>query len=779
MNARAKTRLRVLAKTAGVVLPLLLVAAVVAPFISADSYRPRLQALLERSLGRPVQLGSVRFSLWRGPRFTVNSLTISEDPSIGIEPIVYVQEPGSIEVAPRILSLLTGKFVIGAIHLDSASINLTKTSAGLEMGRWNFASLLANPSIMRAGPAIHVRNSRVNFKFGDTKTVFYLTDTDFDLAPARPGVWSINCSAMPARTDRSALGLGSFALWGRWYSSPERLDLDLQLIQGNLGDLTALLRGQTGMVHGSIVSRLHLGGPMRNIGIQGRLTIEDVHRWDLLPPYGQGWPLDIRGRLDLPGQQLELQANSASNAAPPLSVRFRVADYLSRPRWAASWNWNRFPVGPVMELATHMGAQFPPGLKLSGTIDGAVSYSEEGHFQGGVGLHDTALTIPDSPPVRFEQAWIVLDHGHARLSPALVRTADNDEAQIEADYALDGGSLDLSIRTAGMKAASLHAQAALAAVPWFEQVKAGEWNGQLRYRHDEDFQGWTGRLELSNTRLDIPGFADPLRIASGRAQIDGARVVLDRLQASIGKLDFTGEYRYEPGMTRPHRVRLRAEAVDASALEAALMPTLRRSSGLIARALGRRAPVPDWLKHWAVEGTVQIDDLLLAGIHLESARAHLLWDVARVDLEGIHAIMDGAALNGKLAINLRGDQPGYKLSASVKGLDWQSGKVDTEGTFETSGTGAQLLANLASEGTFTGTSLDFGTLSPWRTVSGTYLLTPRLRLSDVNLRTEDENYTGRGSTRDDGRLQIVLTNGVKEVRMIGPLAKLRLEETGK
>src|SRR5438093_5355157 len=153
-------------------------------------------------------------------------------------------------------------------------------------------------------------------------------------------------------------------------------------------------------------------------------------------------------------------------------------------------------------------------------------------------------------------------------------------------------------------------------------------------------------------------------------------------------------------MAHPHRVRLRAESVDAAALEATLMPTLRRSSGLIARALGRRAPVPEWLKQWAVEGTVQIDDLLLAGAHLEGARARLQWDVARVDLVGIQASMDGAAITGRLAINLRGDQPAYKFSAQVKGLGWQPSKVDAEGTFETSGTGAQLLANLTSEGTF-------------------------------------------------------------------------------
>src|SRR6185436_5709982 len=258
-------------------------------------------------------------------RFSVNSVTIYEDPAIGIEPIVYVQEPGSIEVVPRILPLLAGKFVIGSIHLDGASVNLTKTGPGSGPSRWNFASFV-NPSVIRTVPAIHVRGSRINFKFGDTKSVFYLTNTDFDLAPSGFGVWSVYCSAMPARTDRSAQGLGRFALGGRWYRNPERVDLDFYLNHTSMGELTALLRGQAGMVHGAITSRLHLGGPINDIGIQGRLNIEDVHRWDLMPPHGQGWPLDIRGRLDLFGQQIELQTNSASNETPPLLVRFRATD---------------------------------------------------------------------------------------------------------------------------------------------------------------------------------------------------------------------------------------------------------------------------------------------------------------------------------------------------------------------------------------------------------------------------------------------------------------------
>lgn len=762
-------------RIAGAFVALLLLTAAIAPYLNAEPYGLRLKWSIERALNRRVELGKVRFSLWMGPRFSVNSVTIYEDPAIGIEPIVYVQEPGSIEVVPSILALLRGKFEIGSIHLDGASINLAKTGPGAEAGRWNFASLVST-STMRTIPAIHVRNSRINFKFGETKSVFYLTNTDFDLAPSGLRAWRVYCAAMPARTDRSAQGLGSFAMSGRWYRDPDRVDLDLELNPASLGELTALLRGQAGMVHGSIDSQLHLGGTLDNIGIQGRVNIDDVHRWDLIAPHGQGWPLDIRGRLNLLTQQIELQTSSVANAVPPLSVRFRATDYLAQPHWAVSLSLNHFPVAPLMELATHMGAQFPAGLKLAATIDGAVSYSGDGQMRGGVAFLDTSLTTPDSPPVRFEKAFVVLDHSTVRLSPATVRTVDQDEAQIEAEYSLESGSLDLSIHTDGMKVQSLRSQVALAAVPWFEQVKSGDWRGQLRYRHSPEESGWTGRLELSEVQIDIPGFAGPLQFDAARAQIDGARVVLDRMQGKTGKVEFTGEYRYEPGAPRPHKVRLRAPSLDAAALEAALLPTLRRSSGLIARALGRRAPVPDWLKQWSVEGTVQIDDLVIAGTHVENARARLTWDVARGELDAIQAKFEGALLTGKLGINLRGERPVYELSAKVKGLNWQSGKLDAEGRIETSGTGAELMANLASKGTFTGTALDFGTTAPWRTVSGTYILSPRGRLSDVNLRTEDENYTGRGSTQDDGRLLIFLNNGTREVRMTGTLAKLKLEQ---
>jgi hypothetical protein len=137
-------------------------------------------------------------------------------------------------------------------------------------------------------------------------------------------------------------------------------------------------------------------------------------------------------------------------------------------------------------------------------------------------------------------------------------------------------------------------------------------------------------------------------------------------------------------------------------------------------------------------------------------------------------------VTGKLDVNLRGSRPNYKLTAKVKGVAWQGGKVDLEAALDTFGTGVQLLSNLNVDGTFSGANLDFAGLAPLRTAAGTYNLSwwqsgPRLRLSSLNLRTDDDTYTGRGATQEDGRLLVLLSSGAKEMRMSGTLAKLKIE----
>jgi hypothetical protein len=365
-----------------------------------------------------------------------------------------------------------------------------------------------------------------------------------------------------------------------------------------------------------------------------------------------------------------------------------------------------------------------------------------------------------------------------------VGTAD-DQAEIEADYAMDADVLDLSISADSMDVSTLRAQVSLAAVPWLEQLQSGRWSGQLHYRRQPPAPppakpGWTGTLDVRDAKVAVPGLADPLQLLAAHAQIDGARVTLDHVTAQAGKLAFTGDYRYEPSAAHPHRVHLHAGEIDAADLESEFAPTMRRNPGLLAQALGRSA-LPEWLQQRGVEGSVSIDDLSLAGFHFEGVRTRLVWVGDRVDLDGIQASLDRAVLTGRLAVSLHSAHPSYRLTAKLKGLGYLTGKLDAEGTVQSFGSGTQLLTNLTSEGSFTGTGWDLGSLTSYRSVGGSYHMTwapagPRLHFTDLNLRDSDDTYTGNGATQENGHVIVLLTNGSREMRVIGPLAKLRVEE---
>src|SRR5690349_10841247 len=126
-------------KWLGLTIAALLVIGVAAPYLGGNRFAPRIRAALENGLGRKVEIGPVHFSLFKGPGFSVENVVIHENPAIGIEPIAYV---GSLDAVPRLSSLFGGRLEFSSIRLEDATINVTKTGAPSEPGRWNFEALL-------------------------------------------------------------------------------------------------------------------------------------------------------------------------------------------------------------------------------------------------------------------------------------------------------------------------------------------------------------------------------------------------------------------------------------------------------------------------------------------------------------------------------------------------------------------------------------------------------------------------------------------------------------
>jgi hypothetical protein len=235
-------------------------------------------------------------------------------------------------------------------------------------------------------------------------------------------------------------------------------------------------------------------------------------------------------------------------------------------------------------------------------------------------------------------------------------------------------------------------------------------------------------------------------------------------------------------MARPHRLRIRMAEADAAELERLLMPTLRHSRGLIARALSLgRASLPEWLGERHLDAIVQIGLLQLGGAEARDVQTHLIWDATKAEFADIRATLDGGRVMGVLAVGLRGGRPTYRLQARAKGVAWKSGKVDAETVLESSGTGVELLAGMHSSGTFVARGLEMETLPDLASVSGAYdvrwaRMAPLVRFTDVQLVSGDDTYTGQGATQADGRVVFLLTSGSKEMHVSGTLAELRVDQ---
>ena len=113
-------------------------------------------------LGRKVDVGGVRLTLFPGPLprpgFTLERVTIHEDPRAGIEPLAYVESLGA---SMRVLSLFQRKLEFSSLNLSDATINLVKTDAG----PWNFQFLLENGAAnSKRIPAIRMRAGTGQFQ---------------------------------------------------------------------------------------------------------------------------------------------------------------------------------------------------------------------------------------------------------------------------------------------------------------------------------------------------------------------------------------------------------------------------------------------------------------------------------------------------------------------------------------------------------------------------------------------------------------------------------------
>jgi hypothetical protein len=775
--------MKILWRTLLIALLLVVAFGLAAPKVSANRFRPRIQAALEAALNRPVHLGGVHLNLFTGPGFTVDDVLIDDDPAAGIEPFAHVEH---MQARIRWTSLFSGKLAFSSLRLDTPSVNVVKMTSG----PWNIQPLLdrhagAGFAPRRSVPDIQIRGGRIDFKFGDTKSVFYISDADMDVYPNENGEVVIRFSGAPARTDQASQSFGELTARGLLQSGSNdenQLSMGVHLGRTAISELARLFHGSDMGVHGYVFADAKLAGPLSKLDITGDLNISDVHRWDLMPAPGEGWTLNYRGLLNLNRHHLELASLAKPTQPDPVTVEFQLDDYLAAPKWSGNLRFRDLPAASLVETARHFGAPFPPGVQVEGQVEGGIGYSSQSGIGGQLTLASASVKFPQGGSSQVKSAQ--LDSAQVRiaddkvvLAPSDVEMEDGQSAQVEGEYALDNSHAAFRISARQLTADALHWPDA-GPIPLLEQLKQGSWRGWISYEKTAENPGvWSGQYELQNAVVEIPGLASPVRLASAAVQINDSGLQVTRMRGRAGTVKFEGDYRYDASAAHPHRLRLTIPELQIAAIEPLMLPALRRNEGFLARAFRRDQPLPKWLDERDADISLQVVNLMNGDAPVGDLSAHFVWRGPVIAVSSLEWHLNEMHAAGKMSVNLAKVEPSYALNGTLENFDYRNGQLDIDGELESSGIGAALLLNLRSKGTFDGRGIMLAPEAEMREVSGSYSVgtsygIPRLLLSNVQVLQGAETLVGQGSSQPDGRIVLELTSGRKQVRLTGMLLPL-------
>ncbi len=774
-------------RTLFTVIGVVLLIGVLAPLWHANRLRPRIEFAIQAALNRPVHIGEVRLNLFTGPGFSVKDVLIDDDPSAGIEPFAHVE---TLQARIRLTSLFAGKLAFSSLRLESPSVNFVK----IDGGPWNIQPLLdrtygADPVRRQDVPDIEIRSGRLNFKFGDTKSVFYISDADLDVYPNERGDLVIRFTGAPARTDRGSQSFGAISARGLLRSGAngeDQLNMGLHLERTAISELMRLFNGRNLGVHGFAIADAKLAGPLSQLDVSGSLNVNDIHRWDLMPAKGDGWTLQYHGSLDLRAHHLDLETIASEGVAQPVSVKLHVADYLSTPKWSASFLFRDLPAASLVETARHMGASVPAGVEVNGKVQGEIGYSNDQGLAGQLVLENASVKLPRGATAEFDAASVSFTNNNIALAPAEMRLDNGQSAQIEGQYALDNSHTALKITSRLLTIAEVQSSAEKVVegppIPVLEKLRAGSWRGWIAFERADDQPGvWSGEYDLQNAVLDVPGLASPFRLTSASVEMKGGQIQMTRIRAHLGPTKLEGDYRYDPAAGRPHRLRLNVPELQLAELERLLLPTLRREEGFLARTFRlRSAPLPKWLQEREVDGAIQVASLLNGDSPMGQIQAHLVWDGPNIILSDVDCQLDDMHATGKVTVNVAKAVPFYNLTGSIENLGYRGGELDLDGELETSGIGDSLLLNIRSDGDFKGRDILLSQDTAIREITGSFRAAPlsgipRLQLLNLQVSQGADTLVGQGASLPDGRIVLELTSGRRQVRLTGMLLPMHPE----
>ena len=404
----------------------------------ASSLKLRITSSLAAALGRPVEVGAVHIRLLPRPGFDLENLVVYDAPAFGSEPLLRGPE---VTAVLRLTSLVRGRMEIARLDLTEPSFNLVRS----EGSRWNLEVLLertahvplaptgkAKSEPRPAFPYIQVSSGRINFKFGQEKKPYALTNADFSLWQDSENSWGVRLRAQPFRSDMNLSDTGLLRVNGTWQRAASLRETPMQFAvewdRPQLGQLTKFLTGSDRGWRGTVMLDATLAGTPAQLVVTSDASVRDFRRYDIL----SGEPIGMNGHCDARYSSVDHTLHQLSCQAPVGTGLITLRGQLGLPgshSYDLALTAEGVPASAAMALAQRAKKNLPDDLIASGTVEGSFSMQQNGkasespHFESRGEIANLRLASASNKAELATAAvpfWLVADSaiGNARHTPA-------------------------------------------------------------------------------------------------------------------------------------------------------------------------------------------------------------------------------------------------------------------------------------------------------------------------------------------------------------------------
>jgi hypothetical protein len=755
----------------------------------ANRLRARLVNSIGNSLGRQVEIGHVSLRVLPRPGFDLEQFVVHDDPAFSAEPVLRA---GEVTALLRLSSLFRGRIEIARLSLKEPSFNLVRA----DDGHWNLEPVLERTARTPAAPTgkttaearprfpyIEADNGRINFKIGQAKKAYALTEADFALWLDSENQWAMRLQARPVRTDFNLSDTGTLRVNGTWHNADQlrhtSLQFDLALEGAQLGQLTKLAYGDDKGWRGGVEASATLTGTPADLLLKTQASVQDFRRYDIMASPALRLAAGCTAHYASTGYALSQISCQVPVASGGIALAGSVTGLPQPHTYALTLTATRLPMQAWVDFARHAKKGLAADLSAAGTLNAEFSVlGQDAAIPVWSGEGQTSGFILRSGLLRNELALgrIPFAIASAKVAPTLRKrpaAAAREREQLSAGTALEVGPFPVSLAKSGPATghawltrsaygvslegdAQLQRLLQLARTLGFEAPQlaadgllkvdlqvAGQWSGFAAPQA-------TGTAQLRSVRAEIRGLNAPLEIASASLTFSPDEAKIQNLKASVADLDWTGS------ISRPRNC-----ASSAACWFRFDLHTDQLSTGDLAQLLNPHPKKRPWYRRLSsdrqsggpaltgirAQGKLSTDRLVIKGVAATRVSAEARIEEGKLRLTALQGDFLGGRHTGEWQADFRVTPPAYTATgrlehASLSQLatamhdDWATGSAKGRYKVTLAGwTAAELLGS--AKGT-----LEFD----WRDGS-----LPRITLGGTPLRLR--RFLGR-LTLDAGTLNL-------------------------